>query len=56
MSLEEFSAVKSIEVKGLNSTLNLVSKVMNLATLKFMSYLIYELISVLIVRFTGSEV
>ena len=56
MSIEEFSVVKSIEVKALNSTLNLISKIMNLKTLKLMSYLIYELISVLTVWFTGSEV
>ena len=55
MCIEEFSAEKSIEVKALDSTLNLISKIMNLKTLKFMSYLIYKLISVLIVWFTGSE-
>ena len=49
MCIEEFSAEKSIEVKALDSTLNLISKIMNLKTLKFMSYLIYKLISVLIV-------
>ena len=49
MSIGEFSAVKSIEVKPLDSTLHLISKIMKLKTLKFMSFLIYELISVLIV-------